>query len=145
MYPSPGGMMAAPASAITITAPPSLVLGPKSFTPVAKIVGYIIDMKKLVATSAHQPAMPGCRMPTSISAMLISAYTPIISVGRNQRISQVEMMRPRLSAIRCPVRNSAAVRSPTPGVLLHIEDAGAPGADLRADIEELRHHRQPKM
>ena len=51
--PSRGGKTAPPMIAITISDPPSFVLGPNPLIPRAKIVGNIKDMKKLVRKIAH--------------------------------------------------------------------------------------------
>ena len=50
-----------------------LRIRPSPFTPSAKIVGNMIDMKKLVVRMAIAPIAPGCRMPTLSNKILMTA------------------------------------------------------------------------
>ena len=73
MSPISGVRTAPPTIAITSNDPPSLVLGPKPFSPRAKIVGNISDMKKLVANSAYKPPQPGCNVANAIKKTFTTA------------------------------------------------------------------------
>ena len=66
-----GVKIAPPMIAITMHEPPSLVFGPNSFNPSAKIVGNINDMKKLVRKIAQSPIQPGKSTPVPTSMTLI--------------------------------------------------------------------------
>src|SRR3546814_9224422 len=57
--PISGGNSAPPMIAMMISGAPSIARSPRSFTPSEKIVGNMIDMKKLVSVSAATATMPG--------------------------------------------------------------------------------------
>jgi hypothetical protein len=59
MTPISGVRIAPPMIAMTINDPPTLLSAPRPWRPRAKIVGYMRDMKKLVAKSAQTPIHPG--------------------------------------------------------------------------------------
>ena len=56
--PIKGGMSAPPTITITISKDPNLVCCPNPRMPSAKIVGYMIDMKKQLKKSAETESQP---------------------------------------------------------------------------------------
>ncbi len=58
---------------MTMSEPPSLVSEPRPLRPMAKMVGNMMDMKRLVRRMAQVPARPGWAMPTASSRMLRAA------------------------------------------------------------------------
>ena len=68
---------APPMMAMIIIDPPILVFGPSPFTPNAKIVGNISDIKKLDNTNAHTPRIPGRKIAMSTINILRILNSPI--------------------------------------------------------------------
>src|SRR5207244_7115853 len=81
IQPIAGVNTAPPMIAMTINEPPILVFGPSPFSPRAKIVGNISDIKRLVRKMAHSPIHPGFSTPTDARMTLTTAYAPISLLG----------------------------------------------------------------
>lgn len=58
---------------ITRTEDANLVCSPKPRIPNEKMVGYMMDIKKLVPTKAHNPMVPGKMNATVVKTMLATA------------------------------------------------------------------------
>src|SRR5664279_1729522 len=69
--PITGVNTAPPTIAITSSEPPIFVFGPSPFKPIAKIVGNMSDMKKLVRNTHHNPNQPGNSTPSETSTCLL--------------------------------------------------------------------------
>src|SRR5687767_5283604 len=72
--PMTGGIKAPPTIDIMIYDDARLVWGPRSLTPMAKMVGNMIDIKKKTAISAMTAIIPGYATTTAQSNTLMSAY-----------------------------------------------------------------------
>ena len=73
MSPIAGVRTAPPTIPMMMKDPPIFVFGPNPFTPSAKIVGNMTDMKKLVSSIAHTPSHPGKSTPRVTSTMFTRA------------------------------------------------------------------------
>ena len=124
---------------------PSSYSRPSPFTPNAKIVGNMIDIKKLVTMIAIAPATPGMRH--------AEADQPDI----HDRVNRHHARRPepphqsRRNKSSQRDKDEVARKKPSrPAlregrVLLHIRDERRPRRHLRADVEELCDHCKPQM
>jgi hypothetical protein len=94
---------------MTNKAEPSLrSSSPRPFTPSAKIVGYITDLKKLHATIAQAPGVPVQNIATPASATLLAAKINSNRAAGKWRISAVPAKRPTMKLISEAVRKLAA-------------------------------------
>src|SRR5579859_1815212 len=71
------GRMAPPMIDITSSEDPSLASGPSPFSDKAKMVGNMIDMKKLVAIIAPRPTQPPAKAPIRQSPPLRAAKSAV--------------------------------------------------------------------
>ena len=134
-----------PTMAITMHAPPVLVRGPRPFTPRAKMVGYIIDIKKLFAIRQPTPIHPGFSTATVQAAALMTAKMARSRDACTYSSSQVEVNLPAVNASNVPVRIYPAAALFGFCVGEHIGDLVAPNGHLRAYIKKLRDHCEDKM
>ena len=94
MCPIIGVHTAPPIMAIIIIDPPIFVFGPRPFTPKAKMVGNISDIKKLDITKSQTPKIPGIKMATVTITILKILNSPISLSASTLRRSAVETNRP---------------------------------------------------
>src|SRR3954452_5418045 len=102
---------APPMIAITMSEAPSLVRSPRPRMEAAKIVGNMIDMKKLDNVSAPSPIPPPTIAATAQSAMLANPKIASSRSGATKRISAVPVNRPAANKARARMMRSAAVFS----------------------------------
>src|SRR5664279_3275636 len=95
---------APPTMDITSSEPPILVFGPSPFKPIAKIVGNISDMKKLVRNTHHNPNQPGNSTPNETSTMFAIQNAPINLLGAIVRMRYEDANLPTPNAASVPVR-----------------------------------------
>lgn len=76
IYPINIGITAPPATLITITEEAFSVLYPILLMPMAKMVGYMMDMKKYEAKMHITDVMPRPNTTKNIKIVFIRAYTP---------------------------------------------------------------------
>ena len=104
-----GVSTAPPTIAITSREPPSFVSSPSPRSPIAKIVGNISDMKKLVRKIAHMPSHPGWVTPIDDKNHIGRLYIPMRRPGLTNRISHDDPKRPTANATSEPVKKYPAV------------------------------------
>ena len=138
--PITGVRAAPPMIDITISAPPVFVRVPNPFTPSAKMVGNIMDMKNPTVTRQPTPSQPGRNAARAHVTALTSANPQSSRCAGIKRNSHVETNLPTVnatSAAREPIARSALSRA---GIGLHVRDEVTPDSHLGAHIEELCNH-----
>src|SRR5690606_18977250 len=89
-----GGMIAPPTIDIIIKLEADLVSDSVSRIPIAKIVGNIIDIKKVVPTKAYKVAMPDPKMTIKVNRAAKMLYSINSLYASTKRIKKVPTKRP---------------------------------------------------
>jgi len=105
---------APPIMAIIMNEPPSFVFRPKHFTPNAKIVGNMSDIKKLVRKIDQTPTHPGNKIPMLTNRIFASENKPIKWPDLMYFIRNVAPKRPIINAPSVTVRNPPTILSERP-------------------------------
>ena len=117
---------------------PSSVSSPRPSIPIAKMVGNIMDMKKLVSHSGATASHPDAAEANRHKRTLAAAYSVNIRDGATRACMNAPLKRPIINIPRLAESKNAMYFSDTFGIIALLEVyEETPNAYLGSDIEEL--------